>query len=102
MLPVTFPVLAGVNVTLSVAVCPALKFVPAGIPLTLKPGPEILIFMIVNWEGVELVKVTATVLLSPSATLPRFKLNELAFNWFWETTESPFGAALVTPEQPDW
>jgi hypothetical protein len=48
MLPAAGPTDAGVKVTLSVAVCPGLKFVPFGMPLRLKPGPDMLIFKIVT------------------------------------------------------
>jgi hypothetical protein len=102
MLPVAFPVPEGVNVTLRVAVCPALKIMPVGIPLTLKPGPAILTFLMVTGEPVEFVKLTVSVLLSPSATLPRFSVDVLALNWAGETTEFASAAALATPEQPDW
>jgi hypothetical protein len=80
MLPVTFPVLEGVNVTLTLAVCPALKIMPFEIPLMLKPGPAILTFLMVTGEPVEFVKLTVSVLLSPSATLPRFSVEVLALN----------------------
>jgi hypothetical protein len=40
-LPVTLPVLAGVNVTFNVVLCPGDKIVPDA-PLALKPAPEML------------------------------------------------------------
>jgi hypothetical protein len=100
MLPAAFPTEEGVKVTFSTAVCPGLKFVPFGMPLRLKPGPDMLIFKIVTGVLLEFVKLSVTVLLSPKATLPRFRLDAFALNC--PSSEFEFGAALVTPVQPDW
>jgi hypothetical protein len=75
MVPVSVPMTAGVKVTLRAAISPGFKIVPIAIPLKVKPGPEILILVIVTAELVEFVKVSITVWLSPRAAFPRLALD---------------------------
>jgi hypothetical protein len=97
MLPVSIPVEAGVKVTLRAAISPGFKIVPIAIPLKVKPGPEILIFVIVTAELVEFVNVSITFLLSPRATFPRLALDAFTLNCPGTTVAS----FLATAEQPD-
>src|ERR1700686_3689592 len=57
-LPDALPRAAGVNVAFSVAVCPPARMVPLGMPLALKPGPEMLTLEIVTLEPPELLSIT--------------------------------------------
>jgi hypothetical protein len=57
-LPVKFPVDAGVNVALKVAICPGVKIKPVDTPLAVKPAPEMLTFEMVTLEFPALVSVT--------------------------------------------
>ena len=77
-LPVTLPLAAGAKVTSNVAVCPGVWMSPAEAPLTLKPGPEMLIFEKVTSELPDAASVTARVVLLPTATFPNFKFDGLA------------------------
>jgi hypothetical protein len=77
-LPVTFPLAVGAKVTSNVLVCPGVWMRPAEAPLTLKPGPEMLIFEKVTSELPEAASVTARVVLLPTATFPNFKFDGLA------------------------
>ena len=72
-LPVTVPVAAGANVTFRVAVCPAVRIVPEGTPLTEKPAPEMLVFEMVIPDAPALVSVTVFVLLPATVTFPKAK-----------------------------
>jgi len=80
---------------------PGFRIVPLGIPLAVKPGPEMLTVIIVTAELVAFAKLTVTVLLSPRATLPRLRLEVLDPNCPALTMAS-FDAAVVVPEQPVW
>jgi hypothetical protein len=100
-LPVCVPVLAGVKVTFSVAMSPGFRIVPVGMPLAVKPGPEMLMVSMVTAEPVLFVKLTETVLLSPRATLPRLRLEVLGPNCPALVMAS-FDARVVVPEQPVW
>ncbi len=77
-LPVTLPLAAGAKVTSNVAVCPGVWMSPAEAPLTLKPGPKMLIFEKVTSELPDAASVTARVALLPTATSPNFKFDGLA------------------------
>jgi hypothetical protein len=77
-LPVTFPLAVGAKVTSNVPVCPGVWMRPAEAPLTLKPGPEMLIFEKVTSELPDAASVTARVVLLPTATFPNFKFDGLA------------------------
>ena len=48
------PVPEGVKVTFSVAMSPGFRIVPLGMPLAVKPGPEMLMVSIVTAEFVRL------------------------------------------------
>jgi hypothetical protein len=73
-LPVALPVAAGAKVTFKVAVCPGVRVVPVGTPLTLKPAPETVMFEIARLELPEFVSVTGRVLLALVFTFPKLKL----------------------------
>jgi len=79
-LPKTEPVAAGVNVTFKIALWPEFKIVPAEMPLAPKPGPEMLVLEIVMLDLVEFVKVSPRVVLLPTITLPKFKMDELSIS----------------------
>lgn len=73
-LPVTPAALAGVNVTLSVAVCPGVRICPLETPLAVNPAPEMLTFETLTLErfdppGFDTVTDWDTVL--PTATGPK-------------------------------
>ena len=79
-MPLTLPGAAGAKVTFKVAICPAVRIVPADTPLGLKPAPEMLRFEIVTFELPELVSVTARVLLAPVFMFPKLRLVGLALS----------------------
>lgn len=72
-----------------------------GIPLALKPWPEMLMLSIVTAEAVVFVKLSVTVLLSPMGTLPKLMLDAFALN-VASVMESASALPFVGPEQPDW
>jgi hypothetical protein len=78
-LPVTLPVAAGANVTVNVAVCPADKISPAGTPLAVKPAPDMLTFETVTLDVPALLKAMLWLPLLDTFTLPKLKLEALAF-----------------------
>ena len=77
-LPVAPPVAAGAKVTFRVAASPGDKVIPDGIPLTLYPAPEMATLEIARLELPTLVSVTGSVLLLPTFTLLKFKVDALA------------------------
>jgi hypothetical protein len=79
--PAIAPLLAGVNVTFTVADCPGKRTVPMGKPLTLKPAPEILRFETVTFEPPMLETVTVWEALSPRTTFPKVRVAGLALIW---------------------
>lgn len=72
-LPVTSPADAGAKVTFRIAICAGARVCPTGTPLTPKPGPEMLTFVMLALAVPELTSVTARMLLLPIVMLP--KLN---------------------------
>ena len=92
-LPVTLPVLAGVNVTFSVVLCPGDKIVPDA-PLALKPGPEMLTFESVTLAVPEFVTEIGCDATLPTLTLP--KLNDAGL-----TERVPTSAGLVPVDDED-
>ncbi len=56
--PVMFPAADGVNVAVSVAVCPGVRMRPPDTPLALKPAPETVTLDTVTLEFPALVSVT--------------------------------------------
>jgi hypothetical protein len=108
-LPVTFPTAAGANVTLSVADSPDPMTDPEGIPLTLKPDPEIVTFEIVILVFWEFVTVARRTLVEPTATLPKIKGEGVALSPLTEAlgldliagSVAPEDFAEVTPTHPD-
>jgi hypothetical protein len=79
-LPETPPAAAGANVTFKMALWPGFRRLPAEIPVASKPGPEMLVFEIVIVDPPEFVKVTAKMLLLPTLTVPKFKVEALTLN----------------------
>jgi hypothetical protein len=112
MLPVAFPAVAGSNVALKVAVCPLDRIAPAAWLLALNPAPATTTFEIVTLEFPALVRVTLSVLLLETSTLPNAKLVELLFrssvlelpelSEFPELPDPPgFPELLELPELPE-
>jgi hypothetical protein len=100
-LPVTFPTAAGAKVTFNVADCPDPMMAPAGMPLTLKPGPETATFSTVILVLREFVTVSLRALTEPTATLPKFNGEIVASSP--STAAFEFAEALVAiPTHPDW
>jgi hypothetical protein len=73
-LPLALPAETGANVTLKVALCPAVSVAGVEIPLTEKPDPLLATFETVRVEPPVLVMVSVSTCLLPSVTLPKFKL----------------------------
>ena len=71
ILPLTGPELAGANVIFRSLLSPEARTSPAGTPLALKPGPEMLTSLTDISEALALVTVTERMLLSPVATSPK-------------------------------
>jgi hypothetical protein len=78
MLPVTLPEAVGSKLAVKEAVCPGLRVVPEGPPLTLKPAPETVTPEIVTLEVPLLVSVTARLLPDPTFTFPKLRLPGFA------------------------
>jgi len=79
-LPVAPTAAAGVNVTLSAAVCPGVRICPIETPPAVNPAPEMLIFETVTLEFPVLVNVTPKTLLLPRLTLAKLRLAVLALS----------------------
>jgi hypothetical protein len=79
-LPVELPAVAGLNVAVTVAVCPGLSMSPLETPVVLNPAPAIVTFEIVIVEVPALVSVTSWLPLLAIFTLPKLKLVELEFS----------------------
>jgi len=91
MLPVMLPVLAGVNVTFNVVLCPGDKIAPDA-PLALKPGPEMLTFEIVTLDVPEFVTEIGCDATLPTLTLP--KLKDAGF-----TERVPIAAGVIALDE---
>jgi hypothetical protein len=76
--PLTPVDVAGVKVTLIVAVCPGVRICPVETPLAENPAPEMLTLEMVTLEFPALVNVTPKVLLLPILTLEKLRLVALA------------------------
>ena len=103
-LPLTPIDVAGVKVTLIVAVCPGVRICPVETPLAENPAPEMLTLETVTLEFPALVNVTPKVLLPPIFTLPKLRLVALAASALEAVLfELVFAGApaLVTPAQPE-
>lgn len=106
--PVVLPAVVGVNVTATTTDCPAASICPELIPLKLKPEPVMATCEIVTLELPLLVTLTFCVLLLPTCTLPKFKLDGLLSNCSVEDTPVPlreivkgeFGALLASDKLP--
>lgn len=94
MLPLALPVLAGLNVAVSVTDLPAATIVPADTPLALKPAPDSVTFEMVTLAVPAFVRVTVLSLLLETSTEPKFKLLVLAFRIYVPFTVRT--AALLT------
>ena len=94
MLPLALPVLAGLNVAVSVTDLPAATIVPADTPLALKPAPEMRTFEMITLALPEFVSVTVCWVLLETSTEPKFKLLVLAFRIYVPFTVR--AAALLT------
>ena len=79
-LPGTVAVDVGVNVTLSVTVCPAAITSPACTPVAVNPAPEILKLDTVTLELPLFVSVTFCELLPPTATFVKVRLDGFALS----------------------
>ena len=76
-LPGKLPKDLGENVASNVADCPGARIKPAETPLTEKNAPGTSTFDTVTLEFPAFVRVTLNVLLFPTETFPKFKLDEL-------------------------
>src|SRR5437899_1512824 len=94
-LPVTLPETAGANVTFMVVEAPGLRMSPIEMPLTLKPAPERVTLEMLTMEPPELVSVTDCVLLLPTFTFPKARLEALELSWPGDVTVR-VAALLVT------
>ena len=95
-LPVTPPVAAGAKTTFKVAVCPGVRISPLDRPLTLKPAPKKTTLEMVILEVPELVNVTFWLLLVPTLTLPKLKVEALAVSCPGTALTVRVAALLVT------
>ena len=93
--PLTLPIAAGAKVAFKIAVCPGVKISPVDMPLVLKPGPEILTLETIMLELPVLLNVTARVLLLPTLTLLKFKVDALAVSCPKEVELTVRGAAVL-------
>ena len=98
-LPVTPPVAAGAKVIFKVAVSLTAMICPVEIPLTLKPGPEMLALATVTLEPPEFVRVAESVLLLPTSTLPKLRLDELGLSVPGTLTISVATALVAVPAE---
>lgn len=73
--PLEVPADVGVNVTVKVALCPAVSVTGAVIPLRLKPVPVTAAWEIVTVAPPVLVTVSEIDCLLPSVTLPKLRLE---------------------------
>ena len=95
-LPDRLPAEAGVNVTFRVAVCPGVRICPEETPLAVYPAPEMLTPDIVTFEFPALVNVTPRMLLLPTVTLEKLKLDVLALRMYVPVVTVRVAALLVT------
>ena len=75
--PVTLPEVAGAKISLVATDAPGLRISPFEIPFTLKPEPEIVTLEMLTSDPPELVSVMNCVLLLPTFTLPKARLEVL-------------------------
>jgi hypothetical protein len=73
-LPLALPADCGVNVTVKVALWPAVRVIGVVTPLRLKPAPLIPTWEIVTLEPPVLVTVSDRACLLPTVTLPKLRL----------------------------
>jgi len=78
-LPFTLAALAGVKLTLRLAVCPGVRICPVDTPLAANPAPAMETFDTVTFEFPAFVNVTPKLRLLPTLTLAKFKLVVLSF-----------------------
>jgi hypothetical protein len=78
--PLSVPVVAGANFTLSVAVCFGLNVIGNAAPDTVNPVPLMLAELIVTAAVPVEVSVTGSVALDPVVTLPKLKYVGLIVN----------------------
>ena len=89
-LPVALPADAGAKTTFSETLCPGARVCPAGPPLTLKPGPEMLTFVMLALAVPLFESVAARALLPGMVTLPRLRLAGVR-------TSVPTAVGVVVP-----
>ena len=99
-LPVTPIAAAGVNVTLSVALCPGARICPVETPLAVNPAPAMLTLETVTFEFPALVNVTPKLLLLPMLTLAKARLVVLALSRDVLAVTVSVAALLVTFPEP--
>jgi hypothetical protein len=78
-LPIAGPRLDGANDTVTVSDAPGATDIPFEIPVIENPGPAIDTFETVTLELLVFVNVTPSVLVAPTFTLPKLRLDVLAF-----------------------
>ena len=78
--PLAFPADWGVNLTVKLALCPAVKVNGAAIPVMVNPAPLIPTWEIVTVEPPVLVTVSESAWLLPVCTVPKFRLVGVAPN----------------------
>jgi hypothetical protein len=103
-LPLTLADVAGVNVTVIVALCPGVRICPVETPFAENPAPEMLTLETVTLEFPALVNVTPKELLPPILTLAKLRLVALAASAL-EAVPFELGfagaPAPVNPTQPE-
>lgn len=93
MFPFAAPPVCGKKATLKVALWPGAKVSGRLSPLTPKPEPETVAWVMVTLEPPELVSVSGKVWLFPTGTLPKLRLEELA-------ARAPAVTAVAESETP--
>src|SRR5579859_8105957 len=78
---VSEPALVGANITFIGTEAPGVRTRPFEIPLTLRPAPLIVTLEIITLAAPELVTVVLCVLLLPTFTFPKLKVELPALSW---------------------
>ena len=101
MLPTAGPTAAGANDTVIGIDAPGATDIPLEIPVIENPGPFMLTFETVTLELLVFVNVIASVLAVPTLTLPKLRLEVLAFRPGTKLAVLEFEAPTV-PLHPNW
>jgi hypothetical protein len=106
--PLTAPATVGANCTVTGSDWFGLKDSPGEMPLTVKPAPEIFVEVMVTFALPVFVKVAGKLLVLPTFTLPKLKLETLNVKSSVPATPVPlrpiiygeFGASLDSEIEP--